>query len=460
MNDVVVERLRHLFETVKRPDGKRWTLREVAEGTGLSLSYLWKLRSGRAVNPTRQVLEKLASFFGVPVTYLMGSTEKAAPPTARAGEQEIAAQEISGMLQAARDCVAAAKPEEGERLARAALDRARALGSTPLTVSALVTLARILAGSGRTGEAQEAIAAALRLSDDLAPGPERVQSLLALSYLEYEEGRFETAYAHAQQALVILEATRGDTMLRYETLVHVGALAREAGQPQQAVDYLKEALPLAETLGDRYLVPVFTSLGLAALDLGRADEALEYFTQSLSLAIRLRFAAWVNRAQHNMGLAYQQLGRWQEATESLMKSLGSHEALGDVQRMVYDHMELGLCYASVGQREPALRHGYMALALAQEHERPGMKARAHWHLGCVFALLGDLDEAAAHYEQATRLMEHLGSRSEMGRLQLEYGDLMARRGDAARASELYRQAALSLLEGAPPRAREGQPYPA
>ncbi|HEY8425661.1 MAG TPA: tetratricopeptide repeat protein [Limnochordales bacterium] len=455
MNDVVMERLRHLFETVKRPDGRRWTLREVAEGTGLSLSYLWKLRSGRAVNPTRQVLEKLASFFGVPVTYLMGSTEKAEPLTDRAGEQEIA-----GMLLAARDWVAAANPAEGERLARAALDRARALGSTPLTIRALVTLGRVLAGSGRTGEAQEAIAAALSLSDDLAPGPERVESLLALAYLEYEEGRFETAYCHAQRALAILEATRGDSMLRYETLLHVGTLAREAGHAQQAQTYLQEALPLAEALGDRYLVPVLTSLGLTALDLGRADEALEYFTQSLSLAIRLRFAAWINRAQHNTGLAYQRLGRWHDAIESLVKSLGSHEALGDIQLTVYDHAELAWCYASIGQREAALRHGYMALALAQEHEREALKARAHWYLGRVLALLGDLDEAAHHYEQAALLLEHLGSRSEMGRLRLEYGDLMAKRGDAARASELYRQAALSLLEEAPPRAREGQPYPA
>lgn len=440
MSDIVTERLQRLFEMARRPDGKRWTLKQVAEATGLSLSYVWRLRSGKAVNPTRLVLEKLASFFGVPVTYLVSTGPDSGSLVHPAGEQE-----IEQLLQAARDYSSAGNPTEAERAARIALDKSRDLGSSPLTARSLVTLARILARTHRLGEARDAVSAALNTLSGSPPGPEWIQAVLALSYIEYQEDHFARAYFHARQALAALEVGKGNRMLHYDTLFHVGTLARSVGRADEAVAYLDQARHMAEELGERYLAPVLMNLGLAALDADQADVALEYFKQALALYVRLRFPIWANRAQHNMGLAYERLGRWQEAIESLMKSLGSHEAFGDTDLIVYDHMELGWCYANTGQREEALRHAYTALALAQEHERAGYKARVHWHLGRVLGTLGDLDEAVAHYEQAIQLLEQLELEAELPKVQIEFGDLLVKKGDAGRAAELYRRAAVFVM---------------
>lgn len=78
----LAERLDRLFDTVRRPDGKIYSLREVADGvtaTGepISHAYVGQLRKGQRSDPSLGHLRGLARFFGVPVEYFT-STQVAA----------------------------------------------------------------------------------------------------------------------------------------------------------------------------------------------------------------------------------------------------------------------------------------------------------------------------------------------------------------------------------------------
>ncbi|WP_324716617.1 tetratricopeptide repeat protein [Carboxydochorda subterranea] len=441
MDRSVAKKLQRLFETARRPDGGRWTLDQVAQATELSVSYVWRLRSGKATNPTKSVLERLASFFGVPVTYFIaGDTESADTAVQLPGEEE-----VQVALQDASQQWAAGNIGRAEEAARVAIEKASHLGRAPLIAKGWLTLARILARADRFDEARAALSSAFHALAGSTPGAEWVQAMLARSYLEYLEDHLNSAYVYAHQSLAAAEAAKGDSFTRYEVLLHVGTLARHVGHLQEAVTYLEQARVIAQQLEERYVVSALVNLGLALLDGGQATVALEHFQEALNIAMRMRYPIEVNRAQHNIGLAYEELGRWREAIESFTKSLGSTEALGDVRLLAYNHMELGWCYAKMGQREDALRHAYMAIALAEEHERPGDKARAHWHLGRVLAVMSELNEAASHYDTALQLMEQLELDAELAKLQLEYADLLAKRGEHVRAAELYRKAAMNLL---------------
>jgi transcriptional regulator with XRE-family HTH domain len=70
----LAQRLDHLFDTVRRPDGQEYTNEHVANavsatGVTISQSYIWQLRKQKKDNPTLKHLQALADFFGVPPAY-------------------------------------------------------------------------------------------------------------------------------------------------------------------------------------------------------------------------------------------------------------------------------------------------------------------------------------------------------------------------------------------------------
>lgn len=77
-NKILGEKIDRLFQEYRNPNGDRYTQAEViAASQGmLSRVYLWELRRGTAANPSMQVIEYLARFFDVPVTYFFENEAK------------------------------------------------------------------------------------------------------------------------------------------------------------------------------------------------------------------------------------------------------------------------------------------------------------------------------------------------------------------------------------------------
>jgi transcriptional regulator with XRE-family HTH domain len=69
--DLFSARLNALFQASRRADGRRYTQEDVVRGCNGALTrvYLWKLRTGKAKNPSMRVVQALADFFGVSVDY-------------------------------------------------------------------------------------------------------------------------------------------------------------------------------------------------------------------------------------------------------------------------------------------------------------------------------------------------------------------------------------------------------
>ena len=88
-----------LFKTYLRPDGKEYSLQEVAAALNgeIDPTYLGKLRSGKVPNPGRNVLKLLCLFFRVPASYFFPELELKA-----ASEEDPALAEEKKLLLALR----------------------------------------------------------------------------------------------------------------------------------------------------------------------------------------------------------------------------------------------------------------------------------------------------------------------------------------------------------------------
>lgn len=67
------ERLELAFQTVKKPDGSEFSNYDVQRGTdgAITASYVARLRSGSASNPTIKVVQGIAQFFGLPASFFI-----------------------------------------------------------------------------------------------------------------------------------------------------------------------------------------------------------------------------------------------------------------------------------------------------------------------------------------------------------------------------------------------------
>jgi transcriptional regulator with XRE-family HTH domain len=80
----LAQKINHLFDTIRRPDGTRYSNDEVAAAMGrgepgrISGSYLWLLRRGDRDNPTIKHLEALATFFDVSPAYFFDDAKSRA----------------------------------------------------------------------------------------------------------------------------------------------------------------------------------------------------------------------------------------------------------------------------------------------------------------------------------------------------------------------------------------------
>jgi transcriptional regulator with XRE-family HTH domain len=129
---VIAQRLRYLFENKRRPDGKRYSYRDVLTaiesqgGPLMSIGYLSQLVTGARTNPMMDAVQALARFFGVPLSYF-DAHENTAETNAQlklvAALQHAGAQEVA--------IRAVGLPPESIELVLSMIDRIRQVEGLP-----------------------------------------------------------------------------------------------------------------------------------------------------------------------------------------------------------------------------------------------------------------------------------------------------------------------------------------
>ncbi len=72
----LAEQIKILFDAIRHPEGRPFTLQEVSEGSGISLGTVGQMRSGKIVNPQLNTLRGLCRFFDIPLRYFETKTRE------------------------------------------------------------------------------------------------------------------------------------------------------------------------------------------------------------------------------------------------------------------------------------------------------------------------------------------------------------------------------------------------
>lgn len=210
-------------------------------------------------------------------------------------------------------------------------------------------------------------------------GPSRFSALKELGFLYYRLEHF----AEAQRCLERALALQPHDPELYQALAE-NALKLKA--PEQALAYQKKALEFSRP---EVVAPRQEKLGVMALQLGRAQEAADYFQQAQAAGRD----SWEIR--QSLGLALFKLQKWPEALEQFRRTL---ELRRSPQTLIY----LGLTYQKLGK--PGLAIPYLDLALAfKEHLTPLEHRDVLNALGYLYGEEGAYDQAGAVWSQSLKM---------------------------------------------------------
>lgn len=226
----------------------------------------------------------------------------------------------------------------------------------------------------------------------------------------------------------------------------VGAIYRELGEPEKALDFYDEALRLIRNDGDRPReAALLSDLGFTHEQMGERHKAVGYF----DLARQLFKAVGDRRAQ---AYALFNIGRLRGATGERGSALNFfNRALLPLKVKGYraDEADLlgdiALFYHDKGEPRRALGYRYRVLALRRADEDMAGEAEALFQIGFLHSRLNEREKAFDAYGKAKRLFAASGNQHREADTLNNLGVMYRDKGELQKALEHYRSA-LSVYE--------------
>lgn len=322
----------------------------------------------------------------------MAHADELAYHFARSDAGHLASKAVRYLAEAGRRALERNADREAVNYLRAALDRhARLAGDhdAPPRLEVVTLLAR---GHLRLGEYEAACnlwADALAMVD---PGtPEEAEVRRALGLAHFWCGRHGQALEHLEAGL---EAARGTPANEVPMRLVRAHCFQELGRGVEARDELREALPLAEELGDASLLArTHRSLGLLHVWMGPPARAREHAERAIELARRAEDLSVEFWARWGLAVQFGMMGDTERLEPAIQEARELAVALrSPVLRLWTAEMSIELAYAT-GDWDTALALGEQSIGLARKLNQRALLPRLLVWTSLVYVGRGDLERA-------------------------------------------------------------------
>jgi len=217
-------------------------------------------------------------------------------------------------------------------------------------------------------ELQEAEKEALESRDiyhalDVPDGEAKALNQLGLVYQETGE---KSKSAAALNAALSIERAQHSTT-QYATLNNLGDLERYFGDARKAEPLYRQALTLAEKVGDRYQeASILHNLGLNEHALGEESESLATLQRSLEIRRQLKDTDDEAKMLSEIGLFFVDTGKPQEGLDYLLQSLRMLDGKEDQSSQVTVLSKIASAYRLLGKYPEAETYFKRAEDLARQ----------------------------------------------------------------------------------------------
>jgi class 3 adenylate cyclase/tetratricopeptide (TPR) repeat protein/DNA-binding winged helix-turn-helix (wHTH) protein len=244
---------------------------------------------------------------------------------------------------------------------------------------------------GRFTEAEQALAAALRLRRTLGDTAGESHVLRSLGFLRWHQGQYAEALAHNEAALV-LDRQRHDLLTIATDLTNLGAILRGLGEHERALTCLEEALEVYETT-QHHIKKAFTLYSMANIhrEVRAVDYAMAQYQQAYDIFVDHHDRLMASRALVGMASILWERG---DAQGSLRLY---HDVL-HIARDIQHGQSLAQTLRTLGELLLAVGEPQQSLSYLQESTMVFAKLADHASAAAVWAKIASIyeqnDEAA------------------------------------------------------------------
>ena len=283
---------------------------------------------------------------------------------------------------------------------------------------------------------------AIAVYEDLARNsPDDLDVQFALGSLYEEDGDLDTALAHFGNVL------KSDPK-NLDALLALGRVDCKRGDPQAGLDPLSGALNIAVQVDNKeQQATILQITGIAYKLLGRSEEALRNYQQSMDINTRLgkkrgvaANLSEISQVQARMGKPDLALASLQQAL-SLLREIGAKKETGDTL------IDLGQRYEDQDKHDLALQNFKEALQIERDAGDERYQALCLNNIGNADFAKGEYADALTYFQQALDLRQKLNNPAEIAETLSNVGEAMAKTGqydkaveDHLRAMDLERKA--------------------
>ena len=194
-------------------------------------------------------------------------------------------------------------------------------------------------------------------------------------------------------------------------LLELGALYRQVGQYDDALEQVIKSLNIEKKYGDPdSMAQRYNVIGLIYGSKNEPDKALKFFSKTSEIFEKNNNLKELAITYDNIARVYHNIDHRDRAIEFLQKSLELKEKLRDRHGLAQTWGNLGLVYWSKGHRNRAIEFFHKSLDVFEElGDRRGL-AQTWGNLGNVYQSRGDRERAIEFFHRSLDVFEELGDR--------------------------------------------------
>lgn len=207
-------------------------------------------------------------------------------------------------------------------------------------------------------------------------------------------GQFDEAMEEFEKGLAFADETYEGQKLIIHINMSKGVILRRQSKYEDAIKVLIAANAKAEEIkNDTLAYASKTQLGILSVTMKDLDRAMQYHTDAIEIAKRMKSDRRISKSYGNIGIIHREKENYAEGIVYNTKALEYAYLSGDSSSIAFALAELGTMYDRAKQSEKATPYLLEAIAIRERNNEQNELSYSYFYLGSNLSKLGKLSES-------------------------------------------------------------------